>query len=62
VLGEGNGGEGTDSCFDVVFLESHANGLVNFLVGGAGVARFTVGGGGGGGRKRSTDGSAPDKP
>jgi hypothetical protein len=62
VFGEGSGGETTDSLFDVVFLESQENGLVNFLEGGAGVGIFAVGGGGGGGKKRSTDGSAPDKP
>jgi len=47
-----------------VFRESHAKGLVNFLVGGAGSGLLPTGagGGGGGGGAHGTDGRAPDNP
>lgn len=58
--GDGNG-VGLSFCCDV-FRESQEKGLVNFLVGGAGVDRvFDVGGGAGGG-DQGTDGRAPESP
>lgn len=53
--------------FDVELRESHANGLVNFLVGGGGGAAAAAAGGGGGflltgGGPHGTDGRVPDKP
>lgn len=48
-----------------VFLDSHENGLVNFLVTGAGAARFAGAGGaggGGGGGENGTSGRAPERP
>ena len=60
LLGEGSGGDTTGSF--AVFRESHENGLVSFLVGGAGIDRGAAEGGGGGGGAHGTAGKAPDNP
>jgi hypothetical protein len=58
---EGKGGEVTESFAADVFRDSHENGLVSFLPGGAGVGSFDVAGADGGG-DHGTEGSAPDNP
>jgi len=59
----GKGGDG--AFFSLVFRESHENGLVSFLVGGAGAgsdACFCLTGGGGGGGGNLTGSIFPDSP
>lgn len=60
LLGDGNGG---GASFEEVLRESHENGLVSFLVGGAGAGR-DVGfdGGACGGGDHGTVGKEPDSP
>lgn len=54
-------GAGASLGCDDVFLDSHANGLVSFRGGGAGVGRVWLGRGGGGG-DHGTEGSTPERP
>lgn len=63
VFGEGKGGDWMGSFVDV-FLESHENGLVSFLVGAAGIGSGCEIGGGGalGGAAQGTEGKTPDRP
>lgn len=64
VGGEGNGGDLTFSLGAEVFLESHENGLVNFLVIGAGGGGrlAEAGGAGGGGVENGASGRGPERP
>jgi hypothetical protein len=62
VLGDGRGDEVIRSLGADVLRESHENGLVSFLVGGAGAGRFADAGGAGGGGENGTAGRAPDSP
>ena len=60
----GNGGDAV-VFFSVVFRESHENGLVSFLVGGAGAGKdacFSFAGGVGGGGGNLTGDIFPDRP
>ena len=59
MFGEGNAGETTVSFAE--FRESHENGLVSFLLGGAGIGRGAAVCGGGGGAN-GTAGKAPERP
>jgi hypothetical protein len=63
LLGAGNGGDWTVSFVEDP-RESHANGLVSFLVGTTGVGRVALLGAGGaaGGAPQGTEGRTPDKP
>lgn len=64
VWGEDNGGDLTFSFGVDVLRESHENGLVNFLVIGAGAGRLAEleEGGGGGGGEKGTSGRVPERP